>query len=530
MLSLLLATALAAEPAALMFVLVDRFADGRADAPGSVSPDDPQGWHGGDLQGVLDHLDEIVGDGLWLSPIQQTRTEPVGPWGAFHGYWTTDLHRLEPRLATEAELVALSDGLRAEGKELWLDLVTNHVGYDAPLLAEHPDWFHHHGDIVDWSDPVQVVTHDVHGLPDLDQDHPDAYAWLLEGASRWVRLARPTGFRVDAVKHVPEGFLARLRDDLRELDPELQLMGEVFDGDPFALAARQRADRLDRVFDFPLHYALKDAVCDNDPGRLAGVIALDGVYDDPSSLVPFLDNHDVARIRSVCHDDLDAVARALALLLTSRGTPMITWGTAAGLQGAEEPDNRADMVFEPQPLRPAIDALLALRRAHPALGRRAATRVLWVDPQTVVLGRRADDEQAMIVLTTDRAHRIAPPSDARAWVVQGVEGPVEGGGGELLVPAGAVGIVVGPDLGLAEVFEGSQPLRTVRLPVPEGHVLVGASERLGRWDPARGHPSVEGWVSLEVPRGEVLEYKLVGRRSDGSWDWPDTGNTVQRVP
>jgi len=527
-----------AAPDALYFVLVDRFADGRPDAEGTTDPADPQAWHGGDLQGVIDHLDEIPGSGLWLSPIQQTRTEPVGEWGAFHGYWTTDLRQLEPRLATEAELRELAAALHDDGRELWLDLVTNHVGYDAALIADHPDWFHGNGDVEDWGDPVQAVTHDVHGLPDLDQGNEEVYAYLLAGATRWVELARPTGFRVDAVRHLPEGFLPRLRADLREVDPDLQLLGEFFDGDPTRLAARQRADQLDRVFDFPLHYALKDAVCGDDLPKLGAVLGQDHVYDDPSSLVTFLDNHDVARIRSVCDDDLDAVARALALLTTLRGTPCITWGTEAALAGAEEPANRADMVFDEQPLRPALDALLALRASHHALGRAALTEVLAVEAERVVVGRQGDGEQAVVVLTGEEPTSWpleALGSDCEAHVVRGAGGPepVSVDTGALQVPAAAVGIAVCqgvPGDAFARWFSVDRPERTVRIRVPDDHVLVGSTERLGAWDPEQGMASESGFVTLTVPAGTVLDYKLVGRAADGGWVWPDSGNRVHRVP
>jgi len=515
---------------ALYFVLVDRFADGRSDPQHPTNPADPQGWHGGDLQGLLDHYDAIPGGGLWLSPIQKTRTEKIDQWGAFHGYWTTDLMALEPRLATEQELVTLSKRLRADDKELWLDLVTNHVGYDAPLLTQHPDWFHHNGDVQDWNDPVQVVTHDVHGLPDLAVEKPEVYAYILRAATHWVELAHPTGFRVDAVRHLPEGFLAQLRADLRKVDPHLELLGEVFEGDPERLAARQRVDHLDRVFDFPLHYALQDSMCRGDLGRLASVIAQDHVYDDPASLVPFLDNHDVARIRSVCHDDLDAVARALSVLTLLRGTPCITWGTEAGLAGAYEPENRADMVFEPQPLRGALDGLLALREAHEPLGRDAPTRVLDVGAQRVVLGRSQGDTAAALVVTGGEATRWPLGelgTTCSSWVVTGRQGPVPVEAADVLsVPASAVGVAVcsgGPTGEVARAFAtGLEPV-DVRLEVPEGKVLVGTGALLGRWNPEDGLTKT---TTLKVPPGTVLEYKLVGR-DDSGWVWPDGPNTVR---
>jgi len=520
-------------PDALYFVLVDRFADGRQDPAHPVDPTDPQAWHGGDLAGLLAHYDEIPGGGLWLSPIQAARTEPIGKWGAFHGYWTTDLHALEPRLATDAELMALSKRLDDDGKELWLDLVTNHVGYDAPLIAEKPDWFHHNGDITDWNDSVEVVTHDVHGLPDLAVEKPEVYAHILGAATHWVKVANPTGFRVDAVRHLPEGFLAKLRADLRKVDPELQLLGEFFEGDPEKLAARQRVDQLDRVFDFPLHYALKDAMCGGDLGRLAAVIGQDDAYDDPSSLVTFLDNHDVARIRSVCGGDVDRVARTLAVLTTVRGTPCITWGTEAGLDGAEEPANRADMVFEPQPLRASLDALLDLRTTHEALGREAPTRVLAVDRQRVVLARRAKGQTAALVVTGD-ASTTWPlaelGSDCRGWVVTDARGPRPlPAVGALPVPPSAVGIAVcggEPSGAVARAFGPEQPAVPVRLEVPDDKVLVGSGERLGRWDPGKG---LSQSTALQVPPGTVLQYKLVGRDGD-AWVWPDGGNMVRLVP
>ncbi len=518
-------------PDALYFVLVDRFADGRQDPAHPVDLADPQAWHGGDLSGLLAHYDDIPGGGLWLSPIQAARTESIGEWGAFHGYWTTDLYALEPRLATDAELTALSKRLTADGKELWLDLVTNHVGYGAPLVTEKPEWFHHHGDVKNWDDPAEAVTHDVHGLPDLAVEKPEVYAHILGAATHWVKMAKPTGFRVDAVRHLPEGFFAKLRADLRKVDPELQLLGEFFEGDPEKLAARQRVDQLDRVFDFPLHYALKDAMCGGDLGRLAAVVGQDSVYDDPSSLVTFLDNHDVARIRSVC-GDLDGVARALAVMTLVRGTPCITWGTESGLDGAEEPANRADMVFAPQPLRKAMDDLLALRRAHEPLGRSAPTRVLDVDDERVVLGRQSGGKTAALIVTGDTSTMwplAELGTDCRGWVITGTRGlrPLPAIG-SLPVPPSAVGIAVceGPPAGaFAKAFAADPPLVEVRLDVPEGKVLVGTGPFLGRWDPAEGLPKT---TTLEVPSGTVLEYKLVGRSSEG-WLWPDGGNTIRLV-
>lgn len=180
-------------PRAIYFVMVDRFANGDRANDGDANPADPQAFHGGDLAGVLDRLDwlqDLGIDTVWLSPVFSMRTAPWHGYGAFHGYWTWRMDRLEPRFGDEALLGKLSDELHRRGMKLVLDLVLNHVGPDAPLLTEHPEWFHHLGGVTDWSNPEQLLTHDVHGLTDFAQENPGAADYLLGSARRWLR-ARP---------------------------------------------------------------------------------------------------------------------------------------------------------------------------------------------------------------------------------------------------------------------------------------------------------------------------------------------------
>ncbi|MEQ1571088.1 MAG: alpha-amylase family glycosyl hydrolase, partial [Myxococcota bacterium] len=368
---------------ALYFVLVDRFADGTADAGGPVDRADPQGWHGGDLAGVSAHVDDLwrLGVGaVWLSPVSRARHGKHGEWGAYHGYWVEALDEVDPRFGTLDELADLSRALHRRGMKLYLDVVYNHVGPDAELVRRHPEWFHHRGDVRDWDDPEQVVTHDVHGLPDLAQENEEVYRYLRDASVRLVDAVDPDGFRVDAVRHLPEGFLARLGDELRAHRPGFELVGEVFDGDPAHLQARVTADRLDAVFDFPLYFAMRDAVCAGAPaGRLAAAL----LTEYGARPIPLADNHDLPRVRSACPNDAAALSM-LALTVTARGTPSITYGTEAGLRGATEPDNRGDMVFGAEdPFGGALSELLAVRGGWPELAD-GATRIRWLDDRGLV--------------------------------------------------------------------------------------------------------------------------------------------------
>ncbi len=530
----------------IYFVMVDRFANGDPSNDGAIDPDDPTAFHGGDLQGVIDQLDYLQGLGVrtvWLSPVFQMRTDKFFEWGAFHGYWVQDPTRVEPRFGDAALLRQLSDELHARDMRLLLDVVWNHVSFDAPLREERPGWFHQHGGIEDWHDPFELVNHEVHGLPDFAQEDPEVYAYLRDASLRWVHAARPDGFRVDAVRHMPAEFLASMSGDLQGAAGDgFFLLGEDFQGDPVALAETWRAGGFDTMFDFPMHYAMLDVFCDDrHPGRLAAMLSGDGAYPDAQQLVTFLDNHDLPRITSRCHGDLGRVRRALAFQLTTRGIPAITWGLEAGLEGAGEPENRADMVFDSgHPLEDDIRTLLAFRRRHPALMEGVTQRPYAVE-QHAGYHRVTDGEYAAItfhgggmrgglelpategeVLVVDDGIRLYPLSPE-------LEGRV------VPIDQGTLVVTVMEPSGEGYPMPRVEPvlLRIEASGVPMGPgaelLLTGSGRDLGNWNPAEpaGLFRQEGELlvlELEQPAPAVLEVKLVIRHADGSTQWQQGEN------
>jgi glycosidase len=487
----------------IYLLLVDRFENGDPANDGAIDLADPAAFHGGDLRGVmekLDYLDELGVETIWLTPITKMRTTPFVGHGAFHGYWVEDLFKVEPRFGGEDTVRALSEEVHRRGMRLVLDMVYNHVAPEAELQKTHPDWFHTLGPITDWHDPIQVVEGEVHGLPDLAQEREPVYEHLLAASLKWLDLARPDGFRVDAVRHMPTSFLSRLAGDLRGRVPAgFELLGEVYDGDPRVLAATQREAKLDTVFDFPLHYAMVDVFCHGKhPGALASVLSLDAMYEHPERLVTFLDNHDTPRILTACGDDVDKVWDALRFQFAVRGVPQLTYGTESSLRGGEEPENRGDMQFPMTATGDLVRALAHQRREHPAL-RSGATRQLALDDDFYAFARVADGETMVFAMNRGDATRH----------VAGID-----------VPAGKV--VVAPASAVPAPAPAKVRLRAKGAPTERGAVvlLVGAGERLGNWDPAHG---IALPTTLELPR-EVYAFKLVVRHADGRVEWEDGEN------
>ena len=499
----------------IYFLLVDRFANGDPANDLGVDPTDPQAFHGGDLAGLTRHVDELAAlgvDTLWLGPIAKMRDTPFYGHGAFHGYWTEDLARLEPRFGTDADLGRMVDALHHRKIGLVLDMVYNHVAPDHPWVTQRPDWFHHLGPIVNWNDPVEAQTHDVKGLPDLDQANPDVYGWLRDASVGWLRKAQPAAFRLDAVRHLDPAFVARIGKDVRAHAPgSFRLWGEVFDGNVKTVIDARAAAHLDSVFDYPLHYALREVVCDDAPAAAIPAVLDRGASVPGEGWITFLDNHDTSRITTACHGDAARVDLALRLLFALRGRPMITWGTEWGLQGADEPENRADMPWVAPAAAEAawrtrtslLRELALTRKTTPAL-RAGESHTIGLGATWFVVERRAGEQVR--------------------WVAyNGSDTPVAFGAAtipprsvQVLDPAGAARPTV----------RGGKVTITVAHPPPDLPAgttlrLVGSTAELGDWDPTRA-PVVPGKVTFGA---DAEQYKLAAVTPEGAVLWSGGANS-----
>jgi neopullulanase len=117
----------------ILNLMPDRFANGD---PGNdrvagyieaADRNNPGGRHGGDLRGMLDHLDYIAGMGytmIWPTPlIENAQTEY-----SYHGYAATDLYRIDPRYGSNADYRDFATRARAKGIGIIQDVVPNHIG------------------------------------------------------------------------------------------------------------------------------------------------------------------------------------------------------------------------------------------------------------------------------------------------------------------------------------------------------------------------------------------------------------------
>ena len=132
---------------AIYLIMPDRFANGNPEndlIPGmqeKPNRNEPYGRHGGDLEGIKNHLDYIKEMGftsIWLNPV----LENDQPQSSYHGYAITDFYNIDRRLGSNQEFKELVDACRVRGLKMIMDMVFNHCGSEHWWMKDLPstDW------------------------------------------------------------------------------------------------------------------------------------------------------------------------------------------------------------------------------------------------------------------------------------------------------------------------------------------------------------------------------------------------------
>ncbi len=340
-----------------------------------VDRSNPLARHGGDLQGVINHLDYIQKLGvtaLWLTPVIENdmplEKEPSGWLSGYHGYWFTDHYEIDKRLGGKELYTKLVTAAHAKGLKIIQDAVYNHIGAAHWIMNDLPDssW-------INWWPDYQGTSHreqalfDIHGsekdkevmeagwfvphLPDLNLRNPLLANFLIQQAIWMTQEFQLDGWRVDTYKYCDPVFLNRLNAALEKEFPNITSFGEAVVNSVAAGAyfCRNNLDvawksNLTGILDFPVSYAMLEATRKNygwndGVNRLYTTLAEDMLYKDPRNNCIFLDNHDMDRFYSVAGEDFASFRIGMGLLLTMRGAPHLYYGTEILMKNFKNPSD-----------------------------------------------------------------------------------------------------------------------------------------------------------------------------------------------
>ncbi len=434
----------------IYLIMPDRFANGdpsNDDPPASKGLFDrsrPRYYHGGDLQGIVDHLPYLRDLGattLWLNPVydnnnrlNERETYNGQAITDYHGYGAVDFYAVEEHFGDVAKFRDFVDRAHGSGIKVIQDQVANHTGPYHPWVADPPTptWFYGAGKqhtANTWqtwtlADPrstpaMQRATLQgwfINILPDLNQDDEECARYLIQNTLWWIGISGIDGIRQDTLPYVHRRFWRDWMAAIKREYPSFKVVGEMFDGDPalvsFFQGGRAQFDGvdsgIDTVFDFPSFFPLRRAFAEGKSVReLAMTIGHDRLYPNPDVLVTFLGLHDVERFMNVRGATSGGLKLAFTFLMTTRGTPLIYYGDEIGMPGGNDPDNRRDFpvaAFDASGRSPEQQALwahvrkLAQLRSRLDPLRRGAMINLHADDAVYAYARIHDGRTAIIVL------------------------------------------------------------------------------------------------------------------------------------
>jgi neopullulanase len=362
----------------IYFLMPDRFSNGVPEndriaglKDQSLNRDSIFHRHGGDLQGVINHLDYLQSLGvtaLWLTPVLQNdmpnRTE--------HGYAITNHYKVEPRFGGDEAYRKLSEELHNRGMKLIQDAVYNHMGLHNFLMQDAPskDWVHqwpaftkpnykdqvHFDPYASKADTKKMVNGwFTEEMPDWNQNNPHVAKFLIQHALWCVEEFGVDGWRIDTYIYVDGPFMNDCNEALRAEYPKITMVGESWVGAPSNQAYFTRNNysipfksNLPGTIDFQTLFrgimpALTQPV--NGINELYQTLSNDFLYKDPMANVIFLDNHDMSRFFSVLGENVKKQKMAIQWLLTSRGIPQMYYGTEVLMKGISNPDGWVRLDF-----------------------------------------------------------------------------------------------------------------------------------------------------------------------------------------
>jgi glycosidase len=347
----------------ILNLMPDRFSRGRmaiSEPPGMLEANDradiDSGRHGGDIQGIINHLDYFSDMGftaIWLTPLVENNQ----PMYSYHGYAVTDSYAVDGRFGNNDDYADLVRQAREKGMGVIIDVVFNHIGSHHWWMSDMPmkDWIsfggeyvqtlHAHASVVSpYAAEVDKVNY-VSGwfdknMPDVNVSNPCAGLYQIQNAIWWVEFSGACGIRADTFSYADKSFVREWTRRIMAEYPNFNIVGEVWSDNPVLLSYWLRgkenmdgyATELPSVMDYPLSSVLRSALLEEDTSisglaRLYEVLSYDVLYPDPANLVVFEGNHDISRIFSSLEEDLDLYKMAIAYLLTIRGIPQMYYGT-----------------------------------------------------------------------------------------------------------------------------------------------------------------------------------------------------------
>ncbi len=335
-----------------------------------IDRSDDYARHGGDIKGIIEHLDYIQDMGftaLWSSPLLINDMHS----GSYHGYAITDFYKVDPRFGTFQEYRELAEKARLRGIKLIMDQVANHAGVEHWWMEDLPfsNWINYqelyeNGEEIFFSNHRRTTNQDLYAseydkkrmndgwfvntMPDLNQRNPYMARYLIQNSIWWIESLGLGGIRQDTYPYPDKAFMSDWAGAIMKEYPNFNIVGEEWSTNP--LLIRYWQDGVDNGYDSNLpstmDFAMQSKIVEGlneeegwDTGldKLYQGLANDFAYASPENIMIFPDNHDMSRIYTQLKEDIPNTKMAIAYQLVLPRIPQIYYGTEILMNDSAKP-------------------------------------------------------------------------------------------------------------------------------------------------------------------------------------------------
>jgi len=363
----------------IYLITPDRFANSNPDndivaglKETAINREDDYARHGGDIQGITEHLDYISEMGftaIWSCPLLINDMDAY----SYHGYAITDLYQIDPRFGTIQDYVDLSTTANQKGVKLIMDQVANHCGSEHWWMKDLPfsDWINYQanyeaGKKTIYSNHRRTTNQDIYAakidavgmtdgwfvdsMPDLNQNNPFMATYLIQNSIWWIETAQLGGIRQDTYPYPDKIFMSNWAGAIMNEYPNFSIVGEEWSYNPLLVGYWQQGAKnhdgyesnLKSTMDFPMQRKIVEALKEEEKWDTGLVKIYEGLandfhYPSPKDIMIFPDNHDMDRIYTQFNEDPLLTKMAMAYFLTLPRIPQLYYGTEILMQNSAKP-------------------------------------------------------------------------------------------------------------------------------------------------------------------------------------------------
>lgn len=345
-------------------IFPDRFDNGHCEDASDFVPD-RENFYGGTLDGIcnrIPHLNDLGVQGVYLNPVFASLSN--------HRYDTIDYSRIAPAIGDRDSLRRLVETLHDKGMKIMLDGVFNHCGWEHPYWQDvlvngtssrYYRWFYINDAqclynskkeafppkrIQDES-PFECFAFAAN-MPKWNTENPEVMDYLIGEATKWTSEFGIDAWRLDVPDEVSENFLREFRRRMRTVNEDIYIIGEIWQNPAHWIDGAI----FDGTMDYPLYYAVRDFAMFGEDSLTSFAQRICQTLVTPEivrkHMWAFCSNHDIPRVRTLCHEDESRVELSYFLCSLLGGGMSIYYGDEFGIAGGEDPDNRRAVPWNAQ--------------------------------------------------------------------------------------------------------------------------------------------------------------------------------------